>query len=178
MTNSGLDIKLPKARGEWAEMRFMARAAEHGLTVNKPWGESKHYDFAVEHEGFFVRVQVKSTMSRKKNNYGCILRGARVYYTRDDFDFLAVYIIPRDLWYIIPAPLAITGRQRLYLTPDYPRSVYEPYREAWHFLQRRPGESGSELCLHCGRLPHQREDPTIVPRCKEQAVSLAKRPEN
>ncbi|MGC2328565.1 MAG: hypothetical protein WA604_17770, partial [Candidatus Sulfotelmatobacter sp.] len=33
-------IKDPKARGEWVESVFMARASEHGLAVSKPWGES------------------------------------------------------------------------------------------------------------------------------------------
>ena len=38
-----MNIKHAKQRGEWAEMRFMARAAEHGLQVSKPWGESTSY---------------------------------------------------------------------------------------------------------------------------------------
>src|SRR5207244_4751345 len=33
---------------------FMTRAAEHGLCVTKPWGETARDDFAVEHEGHFV----------------------------------------------------------------------------------------------------------------------------
>ncbi len=53
-----------KERGEWAEMRFMARAAEHGFRVSKPWGESSRYDFAVEANGRFLRIQVKSTVCR------------------------------------------------------------------------------------------------------------------
>ncbi len=61
MTNRGVDIKNPKQRGEWAEMCFMARAAAHGLCVTKPYGDSAHYDFAIEHQGHFLRVQVKST---------------------------------------------------------------------------------------------------------------------
>jgi hypothetical protein len=55
------DIPHPKARGEWAEMRFMARAAEHRLCVAKPWGDMAPYDFAVEHNGRFLRVQEKCT---------------------------------------------------------------------------------------------------------------------
>jgi hypothetical protein len=60
MANRGVDIKESKMRGEWAELRFMARAAEHGLRVTKPWGDSAKYDFAVERQGRFLRVQVKS----------------------------------------------------------------------------------------------------------------------
>ena len=71
MTNRGIDIKHPKQRGEWAELRFMARAAEHGLCITKPWGEMSHYDFAIEHEGHFVRVQVKSTKYKRQGSYVC-----------------------------------------------------------------------------------------------------------
>lgn len=146
MTNTGADIKHPKLRGEWAELCFMARAAEHGLIVTKPWGESSHYDFVVESEAHrFLRIQVKSTISRRRKSYGCTLHGTRTFYTNDDFDFLAAYIIPADLWYIIPAGVAITSqqRQKLYLSPDYPKSIYEPYREAWHLLQEKRGDASA-----------------------------------
>ena len=58
MNHRGMSIRHPKLRGEWAELRFMTCAAEHGLCVSKPWGETARYDFAVEYEGRFVRVQV------------------------------------------------------------------------------------------------------------------------
>jgi PD-(D/E)XK endonuclease len=61
MTNRGINIKNRKQRGEWAEMCFMARAATHGLCVAKPYGDSARFDFAIEHHGHFLRVQVKST---------------------------------------------------------------------------------------------------------------------
>jgi hypothetical protein len=44
-------------------MRFMARAAEKGLQVGKPWGESASYDFVVEYGTRCVRVQVKSIIA-------------------------------------------------------------------------------------------------------------------
>jgi hypothetical protein len=147
MTNKGIDIKYPKERGEWAELRFMARAAEHGLRVAKPWGESAHYDFAVEFVARFLRIQVKSTMSIKKNTYNCSLRPNNKVYSVRDFDFLAVYIIPLDLWYIIPAEQAITGGQKLYLSPHCKSSRYETYKEAWHLLQEEKPRSASVPAL-------------------------------
>ena len=81
----------------------MTCAAEHGLCVTKPWGETARYDFAVEHEGHFVRVQVKSTMFKDRGGYSCTVRGCRGPYEGDPFDFLAAYLIPVDMWYIIPA---------------------------------------------------------------------------
>ena len=135
----GMSIQQPKQRGEWAELVFMARAAEHGLIVAKPWGESSHYDFAVECGQGFLRVQVKSTMSKQKNSYVCGLAGGRVYYTPEHIDSLALYVIPLDLWYIIPAVVALRGNRRLRVTPEYRKSIYEPYREAWHLLKAKQG---------------------------------------
>jgi hypothetical protein len=134
----GMSIKYPKQRGEWAELVFMARAAEHGLIVAKPWGESSHYDFAVERGQGFLRVQVKSTMSKQKNSYVCSLSGNRVFYTPEHIDFLAVYIIPLDLWYLIPSAAALRGNRRLRIAPEYWKSIYRPYREAWHLLKQNP----------------------------------------
>jgi len=61
--NPGSLIKNSKLRGEWVELRFMTRAAEHGVMVSKPWGDSAPYDFMIEHNGRVLRVQVKSTMA-------------------------------------------------------------------------------------------------------------------
>jgi hypothetical protein len=96
MKNDGMRIKHPKLRSEWAELRFMTRAAEYGLCVTKPWGETARYDFAVEHEGHFVRVQVKSTMFVDRGGYSCSVRGCSGPYEGDPFDYLAVYLIPED----------------------------------------------------------------------------------
>jgi hypothetical protein len=61
MSNAEINIPNAKARGEWAELRFMARAAELGLRVTKPWGDNAPYDFAVESDGHFLRIQIKCT---------------------------------------------------------------------------------------------------------------------
>jgi hypothetical protein len=96
-----MKIKHLKLRGEWAELRFMARAAEHGLQVTKPWGETARYNFVVEHAGTFVRV--KSTGFVDRGGYSCLARGCRGAYEGDPFDFLAAYLIPENVWYVIPA---------------------------------------------------------------------------
>jgi hypothetical protein len=138
MTNQAIDIPHAKLRGEWAELRFMSRAAEHGLCVAKPWGDSARYDFAVEHQGHFLRVQVKCTQSRRWNSYVCNVTANGVPYSTDQLDFLAAYVIPADVWYIIPTP-ATKGQQTILLTPNrkYHRKncKFDPYKEAWHLLR-------------------------------------------
>ncbi len=148
MKNKGIDIKHPKQRGEWAELRFMARAAEHGLCVTKPWGDSARYDFAVEHNGHFLRVQVKSTKSKQYNSYACNLRTTSHHaYTKDEVDFIAAYVIPKDVWYIIPIEVATNSSSNLILSPHLPNSKYDRYKEAWHLLRgEKDNPCGAGTC--------------------------------
>jgi hypothetical protein len=63
-----------KLRGEWAELCFMAAAANHGFRVAKPFGECGRYDTVIERNGVFLRIQVKSTIHRQDGSYICGLR--------------------------------------------------------------------------------------------------------
>jgi len=124
-----------KLRGEWAELLFMTRAAEHGLRVIKPWGDSSRYDFVVESGGRFLRIQVKSTSNRRRNRYACSIQGsARRRYTADEIDFFAIYVIPDDCWYIIPIEVASRVKYVIGLSPHNSRSKHACYKEAWHLL--------------------------------------------
>jgi hypothetical protein len=129
----GASIQHHKLRGEWAELRFMARATEHGLAIAKPWGEMSRYDFAIEHHGHFHRVQVKCTINQRRHSYTCNVSSNGVPYAPNQLDFIAAYVIAKDVWYIIPA--AATGTQRhILLSPHLPNSKYEKYKEAWHLF--------------------------------------------
>jgi hypothetical protein len=138
-------IKNCKRRGEWAELQFMARAAEEGLRLAKPWGDSSRYDVVVETGGQFVRVQVKSTANRQPNGgYVCGVHpspGSELY-KRGDFDFLAAYIIPLDIWFIIPGGLIMRPkRTSITLFAGGVGNGWTPYREAWELLREwRSGE--------------------------------------
>lgn len=58
-----------KRLGEIAEAFFLAKAADLGFTVLKPWGDSEAYDFVLDaHHGArgFSRVQVKSSNPNSK----------------------------------------------------------------------------------------------------------------
>ena len=51
---------------------------------------------------WFVRVQVKSTMFLDRGGYTVTVRGWKGKYTGDPFDFVAAYLIPLDIWCILP----------------------------------------------------------------------------
>ena len=134
MMSPGMLIRHPKARGEWAELRFMTRATELGLRVTKPWGDNAPYDLGIEAHGRFLRVQVKCTRFRRGRSYKCHLDSNGHAYTPHQIDFIAAYVIPTDTWYILPIE-ATNGQPDILVTPHNERSKYEKYREAWHLFQ-------------------------------------------
>jgi hypothetical protein len=116
-----MTIRHAKARGEWAELRFMTRATELGLRIAKPWGDCAPYDVATEHHGRFLRVQVKCTIFHRGNSYKCHLDSNGVPYSPRDLDFIAALVIPTDTWYILP--IRATNRQ-----PDILPTPHSPPR--------------------------------------------------
>src|SRR5438270_6351991 len=100
-------LRHPKARGELTEIRFLLLAASLGLIVCKPWGDSQPFDFVVycKQSRRFFRIQVKSTAFWQPRKYRVSTAGARDHqrvYTRRDIDFVAAYVVPHDVWYLIP----------------------------------------------------------------------------
>jgi hypothetical protein len=140
-----------KHRGEWVELLFMAAVALRGFNISKPWGDSASWDVGVDREPDFLRVQVKSTTKRTVAGYSCDLKPGphrKHDYTLDQLDLFAAYVIPENIWYLIPAAVLLGTERRLslMLCPVRGRRdgcKYEHYREAWGLL----GKSRSALSL-------------------------------
>ena len=132
-----------KKRGEWVELRFMAEAAERNLPACKPFGDSENFDVVVGRTGRFVAVQVKCTIFRSKNGEGylCSVCSSHKVYKPGVFDFVAGYVVPENVWYILPAK-EIEGMRSVSLMT--PTGRYEEYREAWHLLHAAVGTSVEE----------------------------------
>jgi hypothetical protein len=139
---TGRIIKHPKKRGEWVELVFAIRAIELELWVGRPWGDSLAYDFTVDMGSRIVRVQVKCTIFRLKTRpggYVCGLKSSGKPYKKNSFDFVAAYVIPEDVWYIIPEK-KVRGMYSVVLYPKLESSKYNQYKEAWHLLSgEKPG---------------------------------------
>ena len=136
-----------KVRGEWVELQFMAQAVRRRFKVSKPWGDSSAYDVGVEHGHHFLRVQVKSTSYRLGNGYQCTFKPNQngASYTTRNVDFFAAYVVPEDVWYILPSRVVLkTKSHELMLCPGRPKTRsdsnrYEIYLEAWPLLRtKRP----------------------------------------
>ena len=142
-------FKTFKERGEWVELLFMAAAALHGYHVLKPYGETLEYDVGIENCGCLVRVQVKSSSARCGTGYLCQFRRNRMVekpYSADQVDMFAMYVIPEQVWYLIPASVLLLPKVKggAMLCPvteiKQDRYKYERYREAWGLLaQSRRG---------------------------------------
>jgi hypothetical protein len=50
-------------------------------------------------------------------------------------DYFAVYLIPVDMWYILPFEKTRKTSVSLQFTPGKEGHKYEAYREAWHLLR-------------------------------------------
>jgi hypothetical protein len=135
-------VRDPKRKGELAEMAFVLTAANHGLAVCKPYGDSYAYDFIVEIDGRLLRLQVKAAFTGHHSAYYFRLLGPRGqqarrhFYGKTEIDFLAAYIGPNDIWYILPV-CAIQATM-LALSPGAQGKQcgarFEIYREAWHLI--------------------------------------------
>jgi len=144
-----------KERGEWVELQFMAAAAQRRFAVSKPWGDTKPYDVGIEHEGNYLRVQVKSTTLRCGAGYLCQFmpnHNKKHDYSLDQIDVFAAYVIPENAWYLIPAALLLGKRRKSMamlcplVTPKKKACYcYEEYRDAWNLLKKNRVE-----LLQCG----------------------------
>jgi Pyruvate/2-oxoacid:ferredoxin oxidoreductase delta subunit len=83
-----------------------------------------------EHGQKLWRVQVKSSRRSDGTRYIVKLKGAAAY-TAKEIDFIVAYIVPEDLWYVIPISVA-AFRGQMYVSPHGTRHFrHEKYREAW-----------------------------------------------
>ena|SRR5947209_1346769 len=129
-----------KLQGEYAESCFVVECLRRGFAVAKPYGDSTLYDLLVDSAGRISRVQVKSVSVCSPDGayHVAVMRSvssSKKAYRRDDFDLLAAYLIPRDLWYIIPIA-AVAGIKTIALHPGRTVRRLERYRNAWKLLKK------------------------------------------
>jgi len=134
---AGGRLKGCKERGEWAEIYFLMQAAGLGLRVSRPFSNVGRYDVGVENRRRVLRVQVKSTLyKRRSDEYSLNVMGPqRKMYQPGTVDFFAVLLIPVDEWYIIPYEVLGEANCTLHLRPAGGKQLYQVYREAWHLLE-------------------------------------------
>jgi PD-(D/E)XK endonuclease len=137
-------------RGDLSEVAFVLKAMSLGFVVAKPYGHNHRYDFIVEDgkkEGGknLWRVQVKTSACVRGNLYNVSvhhsLNGARSAYTAAEIDFVVVYIIPLETWYVLPVREVVGRSCFLFRGPkgNHRQDPWAHYREAWHLLREPDG---------------------------------------
>lgn len=125
---------------------FMTRVLRLGFTFAKPWGDSAPYDCIIERDGRMLRIQVKSVFEPRNYAYVFHTGGDRTCYTTYDFtriDFLACFVVPLQLWYIVPVS-AIKPNQELLFT--YPLDHLIQRDKQGHRRRTRRGPSYEQFC--------------------------------
>jgi hypothetical protein len=130
--------------GDLGEVAFLHKATALDFMVAQPYGTAYPFDFIVQGGRYLWRVQVKTAAHMRDGLYSvniCRHLGRRNRaYRASEIDFVAVYIIPEDTWYILPVRevencLAFMFRPKGYCRRD----PYARYREAWHLLREPDG---------------------------------------
>ena len=142
--------KEPKARESGAS-RYSGWGRWSMGCRSRPRGDSNSFDFVVGKPGRFVSVQVKSTTVKNGGGYVCSVRQNNAKYSRGAFDFLAAYVIPEDVWYLIPAK-KLAGRGYVTLCSNSGEANFEEYREAWHLLREAAGMDEETAAPHRKRV--------------------------
>ncbi len=99
-----------KVKGNVTEMESMLAFMKHGYNVLTPYGDSERYDYVVDANGRFYKIQSKSATGVDDGFYitcktNSISGGKNVirYYTQDEIDYYATtydgecYLIPFEV---------------------------------------------------------------------------------
>lgn len=126
-----------KSLGEYAEARFVVQCLEHGIIPCDPFGDNQKYDKICEAGGQMYRIQIKSTSKATKSGKFSVLAASgsknRTIYTPEEIDILAVYIVPYDLFYLVP--VGDLTSVKVYLRPTDPeRDTMDKYKDNWNVL--------------------------------------------
>ena len=131
-------------RGELGEVAFLHKAISLGFDLSLPYGFMHPYDFVVDGGRNLWRVQVKTTTLMVYGLYRVGIHRRTHYrpqaYTASEIDFVAVYILPEDTWYILSVHEVVERTALMFRPKGYTRrDIYAHYREAWHLLRQPDG---------------------------------------
>ena len=60
-------------------------------------------------------------------------------------EFFAIYVVPEEVWYIIPSVVVLRLRSNIRLAPRVAGQKYEPYMEASELLRYEKAEARAAL---------------------------------
>jgi len=135
-----------KETGTLTEYALIHRLLKDEYRVLLPIGDCLPYDVAIDIGHQIIKIQVKTAWeTSRKEIYTVDARrrktNRKVYkfgtYKPDDFDFLAVHIESKDVWYIIPIEhvLSTCGAYTMSERTNSVESSVTKFREAWGLIR-------------------------------------------
>ena len=125
-------------QGKIAENIFANECIKRNYEILNPVIDRHGYDFVIRSDKY-LRIQVKSTSKPDKRNPNkltykiqCRKGATSRAYEPDDFDYLAAYIIPLDMWYILP--MSCLNKTTIRINPDSDKCKFKQYKEAWDLI--------------------------------------------
>lgn len=120
-------------QGILAESIFITECLKRDIEIYQPVVDKHGADFVI-FDNCFIKIQVKSVSyadMRYPNNPTYKINVRKGKHSRDtyedgDFDILAAYIIPLDLWYLLPKS-SITATT-IRINPDSLKDKYNAYK--------------------------------------------------
>jgi PD-(D/E)XK endonuclease len=139
-----------RQHGELGEVAFLHKAMALGFMVAKPYGTIYPFDFILQGGQNLWRMEIKSVAHTREGLYALSIRrsqGRRLLaYSKSEVDFVAVYIIPEETWYILPVREVVELQTLLFRPKGYPHpDIYAHYREAWNLLREPDGLTSAEV---------------------------------
>jgi hypothetical protein len=134
-------LKHPKAQGELSEVMILAALVKKGYIVLAPYGDNQRYDYVIDQNGVFSRVQVKT--GRIKN--GSIIfpvcssaihtkNGTRRAY-HGEIEYFAVYCPDNEKCYLVPKEDVNTNTEAsLRLEPTRNKQIKNVRMASLHLL--------------------------------------------
>ena len=113
-----------KKKGNITELECMLAFIKRGFNVLTPYGDCERYDFVVDVNGKFIRVQSKASMSDdngasfKFNTRSCNRKNGKIVhhkYTKEEIDYFSTVF--NGQCYLIPVEECGSSNKRLRILP-------------------------------------------------------------
>lgn len=129
---------MSKQQGVSSELIFRYECVSKGIVPSTPdIDDGCGFDVITSHNGNLLKIQIKSTTTESGDGYRAMVsRGSKSKqkYTKEQCDIMAIYIVPLDIWYIIP--IEDVGGVNLRVYPKKLNHRYSKYINAWHLLAK------------------------------------------
>jgi hypothetical protein len=133
-------------QGIFAEFAFATKCLKHNIEIAKPLIDVHGYDYLINVNDNWLKIQVKST-SKPDTRYNketsfkiqCRKGATSTAYNENDFHFCAAYIIPFDLFYIIP--ISELNKTTIRINTESEKCKFNKYKDNFRLLMPNPDTS-------------------------------------